>query len=292
MTERPAKMRNHEVQRAYLEQWLSPSAPRALWYIDLRPLQKQQEVSVQRETPESKSNGGYRCNANFAIHDYLYVPEGPEGRDDSLEEDFAELESDMVNLCRAAINGNVHSTKPAVIKRALMGCLSHCFRDAYGWQHITQESSSITHDELVSKAKSSLGLYEKRASGLAWSILWNLPVSLLTSDRPAWDLATRRDTEHTEIFMPLGPNVMLMGRKPSGSHKAGELYFCQGRAEHAKFCNQYNTITVNRARGWIVATSEQQLHALLPEFTTEKYERRISTDKQVQFNPATGEKLP
>lgn len=291
MTKKTAKMRNHEVQRAYLEQWLSPSDPRSLWYIDLSPLQRQEEVSVQSEASAPKAKGGYRCKAHFAIHDYLYVPEGPDGRDDSLEEDFAKLESDMMNLCRTANNGNVHSEDPAIIRRALMGSLSHCFRDAYGWKRFTQEFPSITHDELVSNAKISLGRYENRVSNLAWSIVWNLPVSLLISDRPGWDWATRHDSAHTIIFMPLGPNVMLIGMEPRDSCKAGELNFLEAKANQAEFCNKYNTATVERARGWIVATSEQQLEALLPELTVAKYEHRVNSDKLVQFDPKTGKKL-
>lgn len=300
-----AKMRNHEVQRAYLEQWLSPIEPRALWYIDLSPLQRNQTVSVRGEKPALRANGGFRCKADFAIEDYLYVPERPDGRDDSLEDEFAELESDMVNLCRAARDGTVHSRDPMVIKRALVGCLSHCFRDAYGWRRILQGLFELApdvsmnakdfppsaHDWLVRNARNSLSLYHKRASALTWIIYWNIPVLLLTSDRPGWDLATRHGSELTQVFMPLGPNVMLIGQEPSEGHKKGELCFVRGSEDHAKTWHKWNSFAVERARGWIVATSEQQLDALLPEFTVEKYEYRVSTEKLVQFDPASGKKL-
>lgn len=305
LTANRAKMRNHEVQRAYLEQWLSPIEPRALWYVDLSPLQQQQAVSVQSETPASRPNGSYRCKANFAIEDYLYVPERPDGRDDSLEDEFSELESDMVKFCRAARDGTVHSRAPMVIKRALMGCLSHCFRDAYGWRRILQESIGLAanintdakdfppsaHDWLVRNARRSLLLYEKRASALTWTIYWNIPVSLLTSDRPGWDLATRPGSELTQVLMPLGPHVMLIGKEPSEGCNAGELRFVQGREDHAKTWHKWNVFAVERARGWIVATSEQQLHTLLPEFTVAKYATRVSTEKLVLYNPASGKRL-
>lgn len=305
MTANRAKMRNHEVQRAYLEQWLSPSDPRDLWYIDLSPLQRHQAVSVQGETPALRANGGFRCKAEFAIEDYLYVPVRSDGRDDSLENEFADLESHMVNLCRAARDGNVHSSDPKVIKRALLGCLSHCFRDAYGWRRILQglfglaadvtmnakDFPSSAHDWLVRNARRSLVLYNNRASALTWIIHWNIPVPLLTSDRPGWDLATRHGSELTQVFMPLGPNVMLVGQEPSEGYKKGELRFVRGSEDHAKTWHKWNIFAVERARGWIVATSEQQLNALLPEFTVEKYEYRVSTEKLVQVDLASGKKL-
>lgn len=305
MTANRAKMRNHEVQRAYLEQWLSPIDSRDLWYIDLRPLQRHQAVSVQGETPALRANGGFRCKAEFAIEDYLYVPWRLDGRDDSLENEFAELESHMVNLCRAARDGHAHSSDPKVIERALVGCLSHCFRDAYGWRRILQGLFGLTadvtmnardfpsseHEWLVRNARRSLFLYRKRASELTWTIHWNISVPLLTSDRPCWDSATRAGSELIGILMPLGPDVMLIGQEPSEGYKAGELCFCRGSKAHAKIWHKWNIFAVERARGWIVATSEQQLNALLPEFTVEKYGYRVSTENLVQVDPASGKKL-
>ena len=305
LTKKHAKMRNHEVQRAYLEQWLSPIEPRTLWYVDLRPLEKHQAVSVQGEAPASKHGGGYLCKANFAIENYLYVPERPDGRDDSLEDEFAELESEMVNFCRTARNGTVHSRDPMVIKRALVGCMSHCFRDAYGWRRILQKyfgletnlTSKATdfppnaHDWLIRNARRSLSLYEKRVSALTWTVHWNIPVSLLTSDRPGWDLATRHDSAMSHILMPLCPNVMLIGQEPSEDSKAGQLRFVRGRDDHANIWHKWNAFVVERARGWVVAASKEQLNELISEFTVEKYAYRVSTEKLVEIDPVSGEKL-
>ncbi len=302
MNEKRTKMRNHEVQRAYLEQWLSPNEPRTLWYINLRPLEKHQAVHVQGEAPASKPDGGYRCKANFAIENYLYVPERPDGRDDSLEDEFADLESEMVRFCRSARDGTVHSRNSMAIKNALEGCLSHCFRDAYGWRRTIQEyfglEANITsqakdfppaaHEWLVRNARRSLSLYKKRVSELTWTIHWNIPISLLTSDRPGWDLATRNGSDLSNIFMPLGPNVMLIGQEPSEGYKAGQLRFIKGCEDHAKTWHTWNGFTVERARGWIVAASKQQLDALLSEFTVEKYAHRVSTEKLVKVDLKSG----
>lgn len=84
---------------------------------------------------------------------------------------------------------------------------------------------------------------------------------------------------------------MLVGQEPSESCKKGELRFVRGNEAHAKTWQMWNTFTVERARGWIVATSKQQLDALLPEFTVEKYEYRVSTETLVKVDPASGKKL-
>lgn len=305
MSAKIIKRRNHEVQRSYLEQWLSLDGPKALWYVDLTPLQKHQEISIQKEIANLKQNGSYRCKANFAIEDYLYVPEKKDGRDDSLEDDFAVLEAEMIALCRAAKDGEFHSSKPDAVKKAIIGCLSHCIRDAYGWKRILQTHGAnptdplmkakdfppVAHTWLVENTKRSIYSYEKRASSLTWTIFWNLPVSLLTSDRPGWDFATAHGRGSTEIFMPLGPNVMLMGVEPYGIFKAGELGMIDASHLNASTFDKLNVMTVERARGWIVARSKQQLQDLLPKFTEKEYQYRVSTEKLVMFNPASGKQF-
>lgn len=305
MTEKNAKRKNHEVQRAYLEQWLSPVAPKALWYIDLSPLNSKKEAILQSEIANLRPNGKYSSKAKFAIENFLYVPEGPDGRDDSLEDEYAALESEMVNFCRAASNGESHSDKSTQIESAIAGCLSHCFRDAYGWSRLLQHQYGLTntplnakdfpvhpHQWLVENARRALSIYKKKATAFTWTIHWNIPVSLLTSDRPGWDLATREDSEMTQVVMPLGPNVMLIGQEPSDTYKAGELLFVQGSEVQKETWDKWNTFAVERARRWIVATSKEQLQALLSDLTVEKYGARVATEKFVKFDSVSGKQLP
>ena len=281
------KRRNHEVMRAYLEQWQTecPSQTGVLWHWLLRP---GEDGVLAAEAPADDG----RAEADFAVEDYLYVPVDEHGqRDDALEDEFSIYEDKMILLCRSK---SISDLKKVPWRDAILGCLSHGFRDRYGWSALyglgqgnlvegpipAKQFESGQHKALVAQARSLLATYRQLIGGFEWSIQIGACTDLLVCDRPCWDLRARSGETHDVVLMPLNPRTLLKGTRGGAIDTISFRDVSALKAEHWEL---WNRMTVERARSWIVGKDRASLAALQPMLTKEMYAQRVSTDQVVSI---------
>jgi len=290
------KKNNHEVTRAYLEQWRGTNAAGGgvgLNWINLQKIPGGGSAELNFE-PFIEKKGKLKAEADFAVKHYLYVPLVKGERNDDLENEFSVYEDQMIHLCRDDVDDleNLDSNK---LKDAILGCLTHSFRDSYGWfrlhngkqldQEIAKEDSAsfeaATHHDLVNNAGAFISQYKSLIKKWNWKVFTNLPVALLTSERPCFDMRMRAGEKYSKIGMPLSPRRMLMGAPPDAEFPPGTISIIDVSAQSPSLWHTWNKFTVERARQWIVATDEEQLLVRLESFSPENYQMRVETEKRV-----------
>lgn len=264
------KRRNHEVPKGLLKSWLGREGSKdGLHYVDL-------------------STGGL-CfeeggEASFAITDYIYVPERINGeRDDALEDWFSVDENGLAVLAQRAAAGTLASfTNKKLINQAIRACIALGNRSAYSmFMAITASgvADGSPHEFAVANILRSTGQKFKAFSTWDFLVLYNLPVPLLTSERPFLDF-TPRGTDM--VVMALGPRSLMIGT-PCDDPTRRQMSMRVGPAkpEHQRIATMHNHMSVEMARQWVVASSRAQLEALAGELTPEKVLRRRQTDRML-----------
>lgn len=280
------KRLNHEVTRSYLEQWLDLSVvPPSLHWIDLKAVAAGKPACLSHEPAKlDQRKNRYKAPAGFAIHDYAYVPLVDNVRVDDLEDEFAELENQMIRLCRAQTNQDFAAIGRENLKKALMGCVSHAFRDVYtlqmlfskisGDSNVAHPMSSLPpggHEVLLDNLKGLLDAYNRLFRSLDWKVIINLPALLITSERPCFDMSLRKGEQFGMIVFPLSPNSMLIGVKGGGKFGVAD------GSKSREICDMWNYMTVERARHWIVGDAGT-LHSFMPVLGPEHYDKRVRLD--------------
>lgn len=262
------KRRNHEVPKGLLKNWLgSEAGHEGAHYIDLS--------SGVLKFEKGKE-------AAFAVTDYLYVPERPNGeRDDALEDWFSIDENGLALFALSAATGALKSfTNLKMINQAIRACIALGSRSAYGMYMATSVIGSTTgsrHEAAVANVFRSIGHKFKTFSTWEFLVLYNLPVPLLISERPFVDFTTRRIDM---VAMPLAPRALLLGTPPdqtSGSMMP--LRVGPAGPQHHRVVEMYNDASVEMARQWIVGETRSELEVRQAELTPEKVLARRRTDR-------------
>lgn len=269
------KKRNHEVTRGYLKRWAN--SENQLWVFDI-PRQKIEPHPVKAE---------------FAIHDYLYVPEIGGQRIDDAENWFAGAEDELVKFIDR-LNSKTY-TKPIKAKSlylTLLGFIGLSLRSAYDLQRIDGhlQSNLTLENELNADISMEVARHRFRVENMiaiidrearrfcqaSVTLMFGTTNSLLVCDRPGADLAFLEGGMH---FIPAGPNeyVVMDLQRPPPAMTYGVTFAQAGTDE--SFSKSINEHTISRARRWIIAKSKEELEAVANELTLEKVGQRSASDK-------------
>lgn len=264
------KRRNHEVPKGLLKNWLGHQGSKdGLHYVDLK------DGSLHFE--EGKG-------ANFAITDYIYVPERKNGeRDDWLENWFSTDENGLAVFAQHAAHGSLSSfNNEKMIVQAIRACIALGSRSAYGMflaMSFLQAQTEAVHEAAVANVLRSIGQKFREFSTWDFVVLYDLPISLIVNERPFMDFTFRG---FDMVSMALGPRSLLMGT-PSAKAGRKEMSIGVGRAaaEHQRIVNMHNHAAIEMARQWIVAGTRSELEAIEAELTPEKVLKRRQTDRVI-----------
>lgn len=176
---------------------------------------------------------------------------------------------------------------------AIMGCLTHAWRDAYGWLRlyegkklsgpILRETSSgleaNKHISLVRNLDDLLTHYGQLVGQWNWTIFLDVPCDLLVSERPCFDMRLRAGYKDNCIGMPLSPNRMLIGTTAT-KHPPGAVIIREdAKRLPASTWERWNSFTVERSRQWIVGKDSARLGSILPLLEPAKYNERVKTER-------------
>ena len=107
-----------------------------------------------------------------------------------------------------------------------------------------------------------------------YNLVSKLSEPLLVCDRPLFDMTVSVPPVEC-VFLPLAPDLLLIGTPPDDRNRSTATFrFTQG----GDLARRANEMTIERAREFIVGTKDQ-LVALMPRFTAEKFRERKATDR-------------
>lgn len=266
------KRRNHEVPKGLLKNWLgSRGTVEGFHYVDL-------------STQDLRFEEGRE--AQFAITEYLYVPERSDGRrDDSLEDWFSVDENGLAQFARSAAAGKLQSFRnQKLLNQAIRGCIALGSRNAYSMYMATQAMHPVNqsvHELSVANVLNSIALKFKMFASWQFTILHDLPAPLLINERPFMEITPLR---LESVAMPLSPRTLMVGT-PNGAlgENRMKISWLQAGPEHCNIAAIVNQFTLKMARQWIVANSYEELDALQSELTSERLRERMQTDKLIGF---------
>lgn len=281
MSNPSVKRRNHEVPRGLLKNWIGLRGPdRGFHYWDLHDFKYKFEKGKQ---------------AQFAITEYLYVPQIKSGeRDDALEDWFSVDENGLAFFARAAQTGQLENNgKPKLLSKAIRACVALGSRSAYQFycvgtqlaRHEEVAKTSTVHLAVVQNAWKFSAAKFREFMNWDFLVLYDLPVELLVNERPFsdWSMTT---PPIERVTMPLGPTALLIGYPPANRNRKEavlEWYRSTDEGRIAEIARRivepHNHLIVVTARQWIVSRTEQQLTALASELTEDRLEERLRLDQ-------------
>jgi hypothetical protein len=287
------KKNNHEVTRAYLQQWMTNDTSPGLNWLDLTGLHKSDGASIASFEPARSKKRKTRALANFAVQNFLYVPLLNEKRNDSLEDELARYENQMMRLCRAKTIKEIEVIGIKQIELAIMGCLTHAARDAYNWLGLHDGLTTriavnrgapaafrpAVHKQLVQNARSLFDQYRRLIPHWEWTIFCNVSTPLLVSERPCFDMRFRAGQTENFITMPLSPHSFLFGYPAKNDRGSIEMKDLKDTKHSVG--ERLNVMTIERARQWIVGSSASQVSDLMERFTYDEFSKRVSTDSKI-----------
>ncbi|WP_454824481.1 hypothetical protein [Paraburkholderia xenovorans] len=287
------KKRNHEVTRAYLQQWMTNETSPGLNWLDLTGLHKAGGTPIASFELARQKRRKMRASADFAVQGFLYVPLLNGKRNDSLEDELAKYESQMMRLCRAKTLQEIEAIGTKPIELGIVGCLTHAARDAYNWlglhdglatrivmRHGAPAAFKPTvHKQLIRNARLLFDQYRKLVPHWEWTVFCNVSTPLLVSERPCFDMRFRAGQTENFIMMPLSPRSILIGHPAKDDRGSIEMIDLKN-TKHS-LGERMNAMTIERARQWIVGSSGLQLNDILERFTHDEFSKRVSTDSKI-----------
>lgn len=269
MSQGTVKRRNHEVPKGLLRNWLGQDGSKeGIHFIDL-------------------SNGKLRFeqgkNANFAITDFLYVPERENGeRDDGLENWFSVDEDGLAQFARRAGDGSLSSLSEKSVNQAIRACIALGHRSAYSMYMAMSAlgpSNGSRHITAVDNVVNSIAHKFQAFRNWEFLILYDLPVSLFISERPFLDF-TPRDADM--VMMPLGPRSLMLGSPPSAANRAEmQINVQKATSIHRRIAEMHNHASIEMARQWVIAGTRAELGSIASDLTPEKVMKRRQTDRVI-----------
>ena len=211
--------------------------------------------------------------SRFAEEKYIYVPLGKDTPDDPSATGPATQDAALARLLRAAQLGKPEEAGSAAeVQRAVSDCIDLAIFSAY--QHDAQQAfdrytqEAMFDDEiraaLVSDIRRVYGPVREQLALYDFTVLHGLPTPLLFSDSPFIDWRVRVKPAMPFVSLPLGPYALLVGTPSGRTSRAAPLAWKTAVSMGA--LKDHNRLMVERARLWIVATSDDQLIAIQDRF--------------------------
>jgi hypothetical protein len=211
--------------------------------------------------------------SRFAAEKYLYVPLGKDAVDDPKVEGPVIREAALDRFLRAAQLGKPDEAgSPADVQRAAQDCMELAVFSAY--QQDAQEAQAryaeeaMFDDEIRAAVVADIRrMYAGMREHLAlydFTILYGLPAPLLFSDMPFIDWRVRVKPALPLVSLPLGPYALLVGTPSGRTSRVAPVAW--KTAVSMGSLKDHNRLQVERARLWLVATSDDQLVAVQARF--------------------------
>lgn len=270
-----AKEDNHEITKGYLKNWLSASSSGAegIWYFDIT-LNK---VSFSRGK-----------KARFAITPWLYVPElNSGGRDDRLENWFADYETQLCELARFASNGPPRRRLTSKFQeRAIKGCITLGHRSSYEISRLSENfrkrnpewSENEVRIGVLENLYTLLNSQFEQFSEWLFVVNYNLPLTLISSERPFVNFDLRVPSTPI-VSMALGPRCMLTGMPNKNGSSGFKLNWFDASSK-VEICKLYNKFQIEMARQWVVCSNKEEVEAISHDLTPDKVASRRQLDTE------------
>lgn len=211
--------------------------------------------------------------SRFAAEKYIYVPLGKDEADTPQTDGPVIHEAGLARFLRAAQLGKPEEAgSPAEVQRAVQDCVELGVFSAY--QHEAREAfaryseEAMFDDEIraavVADVRRTYAGMREQLALYDFTVLYGLPAPLLFGDAPFTDWRVRVSPALPFVSLPLGPYALLVGA-PSGrtSRSAPVVWKAASTLGPLK---DHNRHMVDRARLWLVATTDDQLVALHERF--------------------------
>lgn len=225
---------------------------------------------------------------NFAVWNNLYIVNLRDRRATDVETWFGDAEgalSKFVDGLDAEANRRM---TPEEAIPLLYGIVALNYRSGYLMSRMEQElradptiaeraGLSWSSDEearrlIVQNCINVIRFHAESLMPPRFEIVRRFPVTLLLCDQP-----TRDGSEHPtqgEVYLPLEPNTMLCVRRD----RAPNVAIVEATPDAEALGNSFNSYVVDRARRWIVASSQEELVQIQRELTPERLAGNIAGD--------------
>lgn len=282
------KIFNHEVTAGLLRGWWNEDV-QGLHYWNLR------ENGVDACYEKGKK-------AKFAGHDYLYV--GNQNNlpvDLAFEDGIAKHEQRLVTLANALWQGKGDQQLLAkYAQTALPAITASAVRSKWGLDGV---GKVLQLDERKRVAWLKNNFETTYKSYLNWDFtFWqSTDAPLLICDSPLFDFRWRMDSADDNMrfcFMPLGPHAAVTGA-PSFRRNMYSPATVLGKVKNPPPANNsfslakislplnivshFNTLTLHRARGWVVAKSREELLKHADFLQPHNLAERIKSDTVIEL---------
>ncbi len=212
--------------------------------------------------------------ARFANESIYYVPLGGDDHGSPGESGPAIHEGALARFLRAAQLGKSEEAgSVADVQRAAQDCVNLGLVCAYqddaqrALAHYALEP--MFEDEIrVAVVADIRDQYQGLRTQLAlydFTVFHGLPTPLLISEAPFIDWRVRGQPVQPFVTLPLGPYCLLVGTPSGKKSRAGPVLW-KAASVMGPF-KDHNRHIVERARRWLVATSDDQLAAVQDRFT-------------------------
>ena len=211
--------------------------------------------------------------SRFAAEKYLYVPLSKEFDASAQAEGPAIQEAGLARFLRAAQMGTPEAAGSAAeVQRAAQDCLELGLFSAYqldAQQAQARYAQEAMFDDEIRAAviedirrvyvpmREQLSLYD-------FTVLHGLPTPLLFSEQPFIDWRTRSGQALPFISLVLGPHSLLVGALSGRKSRVAPVVWTAAVAMGP--LKDHNRVLLERARSWLVATTDEQLVALQSRF--------------------------
>ena len=207
--------------------------------------------------------------ARFAAEQPIYVPLAANANEAANFTGPAVHEAGLAQFLRAAQLGRPEAAGSAAeVQRAVQDCIELGLYCAYqadaqkAWARYALEP--LFEDEIRAAVVSDIRrMYAGTREQLAlydFTVFHGLPEPLLLSESPFIDWRVRARPPRPFVSMPLGPYCLLVGAPSNKTSRAGPVAW-KSVVAMGPF-KDHNAHIVERARLWLVATTDDQLVAL------------------------------
>ena len=211
--------------------------------------------------------------SRFAAEQYIYVPLGKDADDHPKNEGPLVQEAGLARFLRAAQLGLPDEAgSGAEVQRAVQDCVELGVFSAY--QSDAQQAQArygleaMFDDEIraavVDDIRPMYAVMREQLALYDFTVLYGLPAPLLFSEAPFIDWRTLASSALPFVSLPLGPYCLLVGAPSGRKSRVAPVVWKPAVAMGP--LKDHNRHMVERARLWLVATTDDQLIAAQPRF--------------------------
>jgi len=244
--------------RPFLKNWIWEHGRVGTRYLDC--------VDGQLKFDEGKK-------ARFATEKYLYVSLKKDADADAHAAGPAIHEAGIARLLRAAQLGRPEEAGSAAeVQRAVHDCVDLALVSAY--QGLARQATArlsleaLFDDEIraavIDEVRAKYAGVRDQLTLYDFTVFHGLPQPLMISESPFIDWRVRANGALPFVSMPLGPYSLLVGTPSTRTSRSAPTLWKQASAMGP--FKDHNRLLVERARLWLVATTDEQLTAVQAKF--------------------------